>query len=59
MPSVGGIQKLLVLGIATAGLGANASSASAGDMWLWACQGPAGQPLGGSVFDGMGFDRRV
>ncbi len=48
MPSVGRIHKLWVLGIATAAVGANASTASAGhNVWLWACQGPAGQPLGG------------
>lgn len=55
MPSVGRIHKLWVLGIATAAVGANASTASAGDVWLWACQGPAGQPLGGSPFEGSGF----
>src|SRR4051812_47833750 len=30
---------------AVAALGATASSASADDVWLWACHGPNGQPL--------------
>jgi hypothetical protein len=46
MPSVSLIRKLTVLGVAIASLGVSASSASASDVWLWACHGPSGSPLG-------------
>ena len=46
MPSVGRIKQLSVLGVATAAvLGFSASSASADDVWLWACHGPNGATL--------------
>jgi hypothetical protein len=42
MPSVGRIKQLSVLGVATAAvLGFSASSASADDVWLWACHSPS------------------
>jgi hypothetical protein len=62
MPSITRIKKLSVLGVAAASLGVSASSASAGEVWVWACHGPAGgaagQAFGGSDFleygDGCG-----
>ena len=46
MPSVGRILRVSIAGvIAAASLGISASSASAGDVWLWACHGPNGQAL--------------
>ena len=41
MPSVGRILRVSIAGVvAAASLGISASSASAGDVWLWACHGP-------------------
>src|SRR5215207_5342701 len=45
MPSIGRIKQVSVVGIAAALLGVTASSASAQDVWLWACHGPSGQAL--------------
>ena len=46
MPSVGRILRVSIAGVvAAASLGISASSASAGDVWLWACHGPNGQAL--------------
>jgi len=45
MPSVGRIKQISVIGIAAAVLGVTASSASAADVWVWACHGPNGQAL--------------
>jgi hypothetical protein len=62
MPSVGRIKKLSALGVAAAAaFGVSASSASANDVWLWACHGPQGQALGSGpfkvseIFTGAGF----
>jgi hypothetical protein len=49
MPSVGLKMKLSVLGVAMAALGVSTSSASASDVWLWACHGPAGAGIGNSL----------
>ncbi len=63
MPSVGGIQKLSVIGLATAAFGLMASAASADtkDVWLWACQSPDGTALGsdGVVMSASGGDADV
>jgi len=46
MPSVGRILRVSIAGVvAAASLGISAASASAGDVWLWACHGPNGQAL--------------
>src|SRR3954454_10921102 len=45
MPSVGLKMKLSVLGVAFAALGVSTSTASASDVWLWACHGPSGSPI--------------
>ena len=45
MPSVGLKLKLSVLGVAFAALGVSTSTASASDVWLWACHGPSGAPI--------------
>jgi hypothetical protein len=45
MPSIGRIKQVSVVGIAAAVLGVTASSASAADVWVWACHGPSGQAL--------------
>ena len=45
MPSVSLIRKLTVLGVAIASFGVSASSASASDVWLWACHSPSGEAL--------------
>ena len=46
MPSISRIKKLSVLGVAIATLGVSATSASADDVWLWACHGPSGEGVG-------------
>ena len=51
MPSVGRILRVSIAGVvAAASLGISASSASAGDVWLWACHGPNGQALTAAQF---------
>ena len=45
MPSVGRIKQLSVVALAAAFLGVTASSASANDVWLWACHDPNGAAL--------------
>jgi hypothetical protein len=45
MPSVGRIKQLSVLGLTAAAFAVPASSASAADVWLWACHGPGGNAL--------------
>jgi hypothetical protein len=45
MPSVGLKVKLSVLGVAFAAAGVSTSTASASDVWLWACHGPSGSAL--------------
>src|SRR3712207_3408646 len=46
MPSAGRILRVSIAGVvAAASMGLAASSASANDVWLWACHGPSGQPL--------------
>ena len=47
MPPFGRIKRFSLVGLAAATLGVTASSASASDVRLWACHGPAGQPLPG------------
>jgi len=55
MPSVGRIKQVAVLGGVAAGLAVGASSASAAnEVWLWACQGPAGQSLNTAFQGGSG-----
>lgn len=51
MPSRGGLRLSVVATACTVGL-AMASSASANDVVLWACHGPAGQALGSDPFAG-------
>jgi hypothetical protein len=46
MPSISRMKKLSVLGVAIATLGVSATSASADDVWLWACHGPSGEGVG-------------
>ncbi|MDA0163076.1 hypothetical protein OM076_22575 [Solirubrobacter ginsenosidimutans] len=38
-------MKLSVLGVAFAALGVSTSTASASDVWLWACHGPSGSAI--------------
>ncbi len=57
MPSLNRIQRLSVGVLAGAALAVPASTASANDVWLWTCHGPAGQsidlpPSGSSGVDG-------
>ena len=40
MPSVGRTKQLLAVAVAATFLGVTASSASAADVWMWACHGP-------------------
>jgi hypothetical protein len=57
MPSVGLKVKLSVLGVAFAAFGVSTSTASASDVWLWACHGPSGSPIqtfGSTTFGGYG-----
>jgi len=54
MPSVGRIKQLSVLGgsvVAALLLSVGTSSASAADVWLWACQGPDGGAVATSKFE--------
>jgi hypothetical protein len=51
MPSRGGLRLSVFAMTCAVGL-ATASSASAGDVVLWACHGPTGEPLGAAPFGG-------
>ena len=49
MPSISRMKKLSVLGVAIATLGVSATSASADDVWVWACHGSSGEGVGSAL----------